>query len=80
MPDSAFGVLRRSGASQLPEQSSEKPYTPTPMSRLVAGAIHHRCTSTVVVSNQSFTEAAINLAETDACRLIGTFVRPGGPF
>jgi len=50
------------------------------MSRLVAGAIHHRCTSTVVVSNQSFTEAAINLAETDACRLIGAFVGPGGPF
>jgi hypothetical protein len=52
------------------------------MSRLVAGVLHHRCTSTVVVSNQSFTEAAINLAETDvdACRLIGTFVRPGGPF
>jgi len=80
LPDSAFGVLRRSGASQHPEQLPEKPYTPTPMSRLVAGAIHHRCTSTVVVSNQSFTEAAINLAETDACRLIGTFVRPGGPF
>jgi len=50
------------------------------MSRLVAGVLHHRCTSTVVVSNQSFTEAVINRAKTDACRLIGTFVRPGGPF
>ena len=39
-PDSPIGVLRRSGASQHAEPSPEKPYTPTPMNRLAAGAVH----------------------------------------
>ncbi|WP_324929762.1 restriction endonuclease [Mycobacterium sp.] len=39
--------------------------------QVVAGALLHRCTSTMVVSNQEFTHAATRLAEAHACELVG---------
>jgi restriction system protein len=39
--------------------------------QVVAGARLHRCTSTMVVSNQEFTNAAIQLAGVHSCELVG---------
>lgn len=39
--------------------------------QVVAGALHHGCNRTVVVTNQSFTKAARQLARTHQCRLVG---------
>jgi restriction system protein len=39
--------------------------------QVVAGAMHHQCTSSMVVSNQEFTKAAKQLAITHNCQLIG---------
>jgi restriction system protein len=39
--------------------------------QVVAGALHHRCNQTVVVTNQAFTKAARQLATTHRCRLVG---------
>jgi restriction system protein len=39
--------------------------------QVVAGALLHRCTSTMVVSNQEFTPAAIQLARVHSCELVG---------
>ena len=39
--------------------------------QVVAGARHHGCTRSIVVSNQEFTSAAKQLARTHDCQLIG---------
>ncbi|MEB4207518.1 restriction endonuclease [Mycobacterium sp. 94-17] len=39
--------------------------------QVVAGARHHGCRRTVVVTNQTFTKAARQLASTHHCRLVG---------
>ena len=39
--------------------------------QVVAGAAVHRCTSTMVVSNQEFTPAAVTLARSHDCKLVG---------
>jgi restriction system protein len=39
--------------------------------QVVAGAALHRCTSTMVVSNQEFTAGAIRLAQIHQCKLVG---------
>lgn len=39
--------------------------------QVVAGALHHECASTMVVSNQEFTKAAKHLADTHGCQLVG---------
>jgi restriction system protein len=39
--------------------------------QVVAGARHHGCTRSIVVSNQEFTSAAKQLAYTHGCQLIG---------
>ncbi|RAU93397.1 restriction endonuclease [Mycobacterium colombiense] len=39
--------------------------------QVVAGALHHGCNRTVVVTNQTFTKAARRLASTHHCRLVG---------
>jgi restriction system protein len=39
--------------------------------QVVAGAMHHKCTSSMVVSNQEFTRAAKQLAGTHGCHLVG---------
>jgi restriction system protein len=48
--------------------------------QVVAGAMHHHCWKSMVVSNQEFTKAAKLLAETHNCRLVGrTLLRDGIP-
>jgi restriction system protein len=44
---------------------------PAAVQQVVAGALLHRCTSTMVVSNQEFTPAAIQLAGVHSCELVG---------
>jgi restriction system protein len=44
---------------------------PAAVQQVVAGALLHRCTSTMVVSNQEFTPAAVQLAGVHSCELIG---------
>jgi restriction system protein len=39
--------------------------------QVVAGARHHGCTRSIVISNQEFTRAAKQLAATHGCQLIG---------
>ena len=39
--------------------------------QVVAGALHHGCTKSIVISNQEFTQAAKQLAYTHGCQLIG---------
>jgi restriction system protein len=39
--------------------------------QVVAGARHHDCTKSIVISNQEFTDAAKKLAFTHNCQLIG---------
>ncbi|MGB6210004.1 restriction endonuclease [Mycobacterium sp.] len=39
--------------------------------QVVAGARHHGCTRSIVISNQEFTQAAKQLAATHGCQLIG---------
>ena len=39
--------------------------------QVVAGSLLHGCTSTMVVSNQEFTPAAIELAQVHLCELVG---------
>jgi len=39
--------------------------------QVVAGALHHGCTKSIVISNQEFTRAAKQLAFTHGCQLIG---------
>ena len=48
-----------------------KPVGVSAVQQVVAGALHHRCTSIAVVSNQEFTAAAKQLASTHACHLVG---------
>ncbi|HTY34339.1 restriction endonuclease [Mycobacterium sp.] len=39
--------------------------------QVVSGALHHGCNQAVVVTNQTFTKAARQLAATHRCRLVG---------
>jgi restriction system protein len=39
--------------------------------QVVSGSLLHGCTSTMVVSNQEFTPAAIQLAQVHSCELVG---------
>ena len=48
-----------------------KPVGVAAVQQVVAGAAHHRCDRTVVVTNQAFTKAARQLATTHRCRLVG---------
>lgn len=48
-----------------------KPVGVSAVQQVVSGASHHRCTSSMVVSNQEFTRAAVQLAKTHDCRLVG---------
>ncbi|MEI7715967.1 MAG: restriction endonuclease [Mycobacterium sp.] len=48
-----------------------KPVGVAAVQQVVAGAAHHRCDRTVVVTNQVFTTAARQLASTHSCRLVG---------
>lgn len=48
-----------------------KPVGVAAVQQVVAGARHHDCTKSIVVSNQEFTDAAKQLAYTHNCQLIG---------
>lgn len=48
-----------------------RPVGTAAVQQVVAGAALHRCTSTMVVSNQEFTPAAITLARIHNCKLVG---------
>ncbi|MBV8967211.1 MAG: restriction endonuclease [Mycobacteriaceae bacterium] len=48
-----------------------KPVGVSAVQQVVAGALHHRCNGSAVVSNQEFTAAAKQLARTHACDLVG---------
>ena len=48
-----------------------KPVGVAAVQQVVAGAMHHRCTTSMVVSNREFTPAAKRLAGTAGCRLVG---------
>jgi restriction system protein len=48
-----------------------RPVGTAAVQQVVAGAALHRCTSTMVVSNQEFTAAAVTLARVHACELVG---------
>ncbi|MHA7651427.1 restriction endonuclease [Mycobacterium sp. ML4] len=51
-----------------------KPVGVAAVQEVVAGARHHGCTRSIVVSNQEFTTAARQLARTHGCQLIGRTV------
>lgn len=44
---------------------------PAAVQQVVAGAAMHRCSVTMVVSNQEFTAAAVSLARAHSCALVG---------
>ena len=48
-----------------------KPVGVAAVQQVVAGARHHGCAKSIVVSNQEFTDAAIQLGHTHNCQLIG---------
>ncbi|HUO36788.1 MAG TPA: restriction endonuclease, partial [Mycobacterium sp.] len=47
--------------------------------QVVAGSLLHGCTSTMVVSNQEFTPAALELARVHSCELVGRARLPRWP-
>jgi restriction system protein len=48
-----------------------RPVGVSAVQQVVAGALHHRCSASAVVSNQEFTTAARELASTHGCHLVG---------
>jgi restriction system protein len=48
-----------------------KPVGVAAVQQVVAGARHHGCSRSIVICNQEFTAAAIQLAHTHNCQLIG---------
>jgi restriction system protein len=48
-----------------------RPVGVSAVQQVVAGALHHRCSTSAVVSNQEFTTAAKELASTHGCHLVG---------
>lgn len=48
-----------------------KPVGVAAVQQVVAGAVHHGCHRTVVVTNHGFTKAARQLATSHRCRLVG---------
>lgn len=70
-----FGVdlIVRKGNARIAVQCKRhgNPVGVAAVQQVVAGAAIHRCTSTMVVSNQEFTPAAITLARSHNCKLVG---------
>lgn len=69
-----FGVdlVARIGGKTIAVQCKGQadPVTGAAVQQVVAGAVVYGCASTMVVSNRSFTKAAIQLAEQNGCELI----------
>ena len=70
-----FGVdlIARKGNARIAVQCKRhgNPVGVAAVQQVVAGAAVHRCTSTMVVSNQEFTPAAVTLARSHNCKLVG---------
>ena len=70
-----FGVdlIARKGGERMAVQCKRygRRVGPAAVQQVVAGALLHGCTSTMVVSNQDFTPAAIQLAAVHCCELVG---------
>lgn len=65
-------IARKAGAAMAVQcKRQAKAVGVAAVQQVVAGALHHRCGQTVVVTNQSFTKAARQLATTHRCRLVG---------
>jgi restriction system protein len=69
-----FGVdlVARRGAEIVAVQCKRyaRPVSGEAIQQVVAGAVMYNCTSTMVVSSQAFTVAAIELARRNNCQLI----------
>lgn len=78
---SATPATRDFGVDLIAERGSEcvaiqckrhaRPVGVSAVQQVVAGALHHRCSASAVVSNQEFTTAARELASTHGCHLVG---------
>ena len=78
---SATPATRDFGVDLIAERGSEcvaiqckrhaRPVGVSAVQQVVAGALHHRCSTSAVVSNQEFTTAAKELASTHGCHLVG---------
>jgi len=70
-----FGVdlIARKGKERLAVQCKRhgRRVGAAAVQQVVAGSLLHGCTSTMVVSNQEFTPAAVQLAHVHACELVG---------
>jgi restriction system protein len=70
-----FGVdlIARKGKERLAVQCKRygRRVGAAAVQQVVAGSLLHGCTTTMVVSNQEFTPAAVQLAQVHACRLVG---------
>ncbi|MFZ0832443.1 MAG: restriction endonuclease [Mycobacterium sp.] len=70
-----FGVdlIVRKGNARIAVQCKRhgNPVGVAAVQQVVAGAVMHRCTSTMVVSNREFTPAAVTLARSHNCKLVG---------
>lgn len=71
--DYGVDLIARKNGQRLAIQCKRygKPVGVSAIQQVVAGATHHRCTTSMVVSNQEFTRAAKLLAKTHECRLVG---------
>ena len=71
--DYGVDLIARKGKERIAVQCKRhgRPVGVAAVQQVVAGAAWHRCTSTMVVSNQEFTPAAITLARTHKCKLVG---------
>jgi restriction system protein len=74
-PTRDFGVdlIAKRGSESVAIQCKRhgKPVGISAVQQVVAGALHHGCSSSAVVSNQEFTTAAKELASTHGCHLVG---------
>jgi restriction system protein len=71
--DYGVDLIARKGADCMAIQCKRyaKPVGVSAVQQVVAGSMQHRCTSSMVVSNQEFTTAAKRLAGTHSCQLVG---------
>jgi restriction system protein len=71
--DYGVDLIAKKGDQRIAVQCKRysKPIGISAVQQVVSGAMHHDCTGSLVVSNQEFTKAAKQLAQTHNCRLVG---------
>ncbi len=71
--DYGVDLIARKGGARMAVQCKRlaKAVGVAAVQQVVSGALHHGCNRTVVVTNQTFTKAARQLAGTHHCRLVG---------